>query len=207
MAAGTRTSSTKVLLLDVAEHRFLREGLGVSVRDITDAAGQNGAAVHYYFGSRDGLIGEVIARRWNDLSRRRKESLDALRAAPAPPGVRDVVESLVFANVAMVEADGPDAQRWLDLMHSLWLARSPALDFMATFADEERDWERLVRNALPELPEAVFEARFAFAIEMVIVGLRTPAPAPGSRVVKLPRDLRVRARMLVDFVVAGLERA
>ena len=28
-------------------------GLGVSVRDITDAAGQNGAAIHYHFGSRD----------------------------------------------------------------------------------------------------------------------------------------------------------
>ena len=205
MAAGARTSSTKTHLLDVAEHRFLRDGLGVSVRDITDAAGQNGAAVHYYFGSRDGLIGEVIARRWNDLSRRRKAALDALRAAPAPPSVRDVIESLVFANVALIEADGPDAQRWLDLMHSLWLARSPALGFMAKFADDERDWERLARNALPALPEAVFTARFAFAIEMVIVGLRTPAPTPGSLVVNLPHELRVRAGMLVDFVVAGLE--
>ncbi len=205
MAGGTRTSSTKARLLDVAEHLFLREGLGVSVRDITDAAGQNGAAIHYYFGSRDGLIGEVIARRWTDLSRRRKEALDALRSAPAPPSVRDVVESLVFANVALVEADGPDAQRWLDLMHALWLARSPALDFMAKFADDERDWERLARNSLPALPEAVFAARFAFAIEMVIVGLRTPAPTPGARVVTLPDELRVRAGMLVDFVVAGLE--
>jgi AcrR family transcriptional regulator len=205
VAGGTRTSSTRIRLLDVAEHRFLREGLGVSVRDITDAAGQNGAAIHYYFGSRDGLISEVIARRWSDLARRRMEALDALRSAPAPPSVREVVASLVFANVALVEADGPDAQRWLDLMHALWLARSPALDFMAKFADDERDWERLARNSLPELPEAVFAARFAFAIEMVIVGLRTPTPTPGARVVALPDELRVRAAMLVDFVVAGLE--
>ncbi len=201
----TRGSSTKTRLLDVAEHLFLRDGLGVSVRDITDAAGQNGAAVHYYFGSRDGLIGEVIARRWNDLSRRRTEALEVLRSASPPPSVRDVIEALVFANVALVEADGPDAQRWLDLMHSLWLARSPALDFMAQRASDEHDWERLVRDALPGLPSDVFEARFAFAIETVIVGLRTPAPAPGSRVVKLPGDLRVRAAVLVDFVVDGLE--
>ena len=49
-------SSTKAQLLDVAEQLFLAEGLGVSVRDITDAAGQNGAAIHYHFGSRDGLV-------------------------------------------------------------------------------------------------------------------------------------------------------
>jgi AcrR family transcriptional regulator len=201
----TGAASTKTRLLDVAEQLFLREGLGVSVRDITDAAGQNGAAVHYYFGSRDGLIGEVIARRWNDLARRRKEALDALRSASVPPSLRDVIGSLVFANVALIEADGPDAQRWLDLMHSLWLARSPALDFMAKFADDERDWERLARAALPQLTDRVFASRFALAIEAIIIGLRTPSSTPASTRVTLPASLRTRAELLVDFVVAGLE--
>ena len=57
MAVSTATSSTKTRLLDVAEQLFLTHGLGVSVRDITDAAGQNGAAIHYHFGSRDALVG------------------------------------------------------------------------------------------------------------------------------------------------------
>lgn len=198
-------SSTKLRLLDVAEHLFLTRGLAVSVRDITDAAGQNGAAIHYYFGSRDGLVGAVIARRGNDLSRRRQAALDALRSAPVAPSARDVIRALVFTNVALVEVEGPDAQRWLDLMHSLWLDRSPALAFMAQFADEERDWQRLTRQALPHLPDDVFAARFAFAIETIIVGLRTPTPTPGAVDVLLPGDLRARADLLVDFVVAGLE--
>ena len=58
---------------------------------------------------------------------------------------------------------------------------------------------------MPTLPQDVFDARLALAIEMVIVGLRTPSPAPGSTVVKLPAELPARAELLVDFVVAGLE--
>jgi AcrR family transcriptional regulator len=200
-----RTSGTKTLLLDVAEHLFLRDGLGVSVRDITDAAGQNGAAVHYYFGSRDGLIGAVIARRGGDLAARRRAALDALRRAPGSPSIRDVVQALVFAYVGLVDAEGPDAQRWIDLMHALWLARSPALDFMTQYADQERDWEHLARRALPHLSDDVFAARLALAIETIIVGLRTPSATPGSTRVMLPAPLRARAELLVDFVVAGLE--
>src|SRR3954471_19566067 len=103
-AVRTATSSTKAQLLDVAEQLFLAQGLGVSVRDITDAAGQNGAAIHYHFGSRDALVGAVIARRAGDLAARRRIALQALRDAPTPPTIRDVVAGLVGAYVGMVEA-------------------------------------------------------------------------------------------------------
>ncbi len=205
MVTGTGASSTKTQLLDVAEQRFLAEGLGVSVRDITDAAGQNGAAIHYHFGSRDGLIGAVIARRAGDLATRRRAALEVLRSRATAPTIRDVMRALVFAYVGLVDAEGPDAQRWIDLMHALWLDRSPALDFMAQYSDEERDWERLARGALPHLTEVEFAPRFALAIETVIVGLRTPTPTPGSTRVMLPTALRTRAELLVDFVVAGME--
>src|SRR5207237_1161274 len=95
MAGATTTSGTKAQLLDVAEQLFLSSGLGVSVRDITDAAGQNGAAIHYHFGSRDGLVGAVIARRAGDLAARRRAALAQLRDAPRPQTIRDVVAGLV----------------------------------------------------------------------------------------------------------------
>jgi AcrR family transcriptional regulator len=201
----TPTSKTKAQLLDVAEQLFLRSGLGVSVRDITDAAGQNGAAIHYHFGSRDALVGAVIARRANDLAARRRAALQTLRDAPTPPTIRDVVAGLVGAYVGMVEAEGPDAQRWVDLMHALWLDRSPALAFMSEQAADERDWARLARAALPHLDDDGFDARFELAIETIIVGLRTPTRAPGADAVHLPAPLAARAEILVDFVAAGLE--
>src|SRR3954462_5289026 len=116
MTAATSTSGTKAQLLDVAEQLFLRSGLGVSVADTPDAAGQNGAAIHYHFGSRDALVGAVIARRAGDLAARRRGPLQALRDAPTSPTIRDVVAGLVGAYVDMVETEGPDAQRWVDLM-------------------------------------------------------------------------------------------
>jgi AcrR family transcriptional regulator len=204
-AATATTATTKTRLLDVAEQLFLRAGLGVSVRDITDAAGQNGAAIHYHFGSRDGLVGAVIARRASDLAARRRAALEQLRAATTPPTTRDVVAGLVGAYVGMVEAEGPDAQRWVDLMHALWLDRSPALAFMDEQGADERDWARLARAALPHLADDVFAARFELAIETIIVGLRTPTRAPGSDAVLLPAALRARADILIDFVAAALE--
>jgi hypothetical protein len=147
----------------------------------------------------------VIARRWGDLAGRRRAALDALRGAPDPPTIREVIRALAFAYVGLVDAEGPDAQRWLDLMHALWLDRSPALAFMTQFADQERDWEHLARAALPQLPDGVFAARLALAIETIIVGLRTPSATPGSTRIMLPTALRARAELLVDFVVAGLE--
>jgi AcrR family transcriptional regulator len=199
------SSRTKAQLLDVAEQMFLRSGLGVSVRDITDAAGQNGAAIHYHFGSRDALVGAVIARRANDLAARRRAALQALRDAPTPPTIRDVVAGLVGAYVGMVEAEGPDAQRWVDLMHGLWLARSPALAFMDEQAAHERDWAHLARAALPQVSDDVFAARLELAIETIIIGLRTPTRAPGAAAVRLPAPLAARAEILVDFVAAALE--
>jgi len=203
--SSSAPSKTKAQLLDVAEQLFLRSGLGVSVRDITDAAGQNGAAIHYHFGSRDALVGAVIARRANDLAGRRRAALQTLRAARTPPTIRDVVAGLVGAYVGMLEAEGPDAQRWVDLMHALWLDRSPALAFMSEYADDERDWARLARAALPHVPDDRFDARFSLAIESIIVGLRTPTRAPGADAVHLPAALAARAEILVDFVAAGLE--
>ena len=204
---ATTTSSTKAQLLDVAEQLFLSSGLGVSVRDITDAAGQNGAAIHYHFGSRDGLVGAVIARRAGDLAARRRTALAHLRDAPTPPTIREVVAGLVGAYVGLVEAEGPDAQRWIDLMHALWLDRSPALAFMAEQVDEERDWKLLARAAVPHVRDGDFDARFELAIETIIVGLRTPTRAPGADAVRLPPSLAARAALLVDFVAAGLEGA
>jgi AcrR family transcriptional regulator len=205
MTAAAATTGTKAQLLDVAEQLFLRAGLGVSVRDITDAAGQNSAAIHYHFGSRDALVGAVIARRADDLAARRRDALQSLRDAPTPPTARDVVAGLVGAYVGLVDAGGPDAQRWVDLMHALWLDRSPALAFMSEHADDEEDWKRLARAALPNVSDVVFDARFELAIETIIVVLRTPTRAPGADAVHLPGSLAARAEILIDFVAAGLE--
>jgi TetR/AcrR family transcriptional regulator, regulator of cefoperazone and chloramphenicol sensitivity len=55
---------TRERLLDVAERLFAERGFsGTSVREITDAAGTNLAAINYHFHSKENLYAEVFQRR------------------------------------------------------------------------------------------------------------------------------------------------
>ena len=74
-------NETKVRILDAAERLFAQQGLDVSIRQITDEAGVNLAAVNYHFQSKEALIDAVIARRFEPLTQRRFEMLDRIEAA------------------------------------------------------------------------------------------------------------------------------
>jgi AcrR family transcriptional regulator len=78
-AASDEAASTRDKLLDVAEQLFIQHGFdAVSLRQITDAAKANIAAVNYHFGSKDGLIEAVIERQFRPLLNARAERLQLL---------------------------------------------------------------------------------------------------------------------------------
>ncbi|RKY16350.1 MAG: TetR/AcrR family transcriptional regulator [Planctomycetota bacterium] len=76
--------STAERLLDAAEELFAEQGIApVSLRAITARAGANLAAVNYHFGSRDGLVRAVLARRVQPINAARLLALDAVEAEAA----------------------------------------------------------------------------------------------------------------------------
>ncbi|MEZ5383131.1 MAG: helix-turn-helix domain-containing protein [Microthrixaceae bacterium] len=81
-------------LLDEAERLFARQGIdGVTTRELTEAAGQrNASAVSYHFGSRDGLVRGLLARRGGPIDEARGRHRDALGATPS---VAQLVRCLV----------------------------------------------------------------------------------------------------------------
>jgi AcrR family transcriptional regulator len=84
-ASSARAGATRETLLDTAEALFSTRGFaGVSVRDITQAAGVNLAAIHYHFGGKDELALAVFERRARELSRERLAKLRAVMAGDAP---------------------------------------------------------------------------------------------------------------------------
>jgi len=89
---------TRTRILEAAERLYAERGVdGVSLREITEAAGQrNNAAVHYHFGGRDELVQALFERRYTRLEARRAEMLAELDAA----GRGDDVEALVRILVA-----------------------------------------------------------------------------------------------------------
>ncbi|GLY93868.1 TetR/AcrR family transcriptional regulator [Actinoplanes sp. NBRC 103695] len=86
--------STRVQLLDAAEHLFAERGFrGTSVRAITDRAGANLAAVGYHFGSKAELLAAVIRRVVEPINAAQNAGLDRLLARTPDPSVTDLVEA------------------------------------------------------------------------------------------------------------------
>lgn len=83
MTTAARASAREALL-DAAERLFAEHGVAeTSLRAITAAAGANVAAVNYYFGSREGLIEQLLARRLEPLNEVRLRMLE--ERAPRTP--------------------------------------------------------------------------------------------------------------------------
>jgi AcrR family transcriptional regulator len=76
--------STKERILSAAEDLFAQFGFaGTSLRQVTQHAEVNIAAVNYHFGSKENLVAEVFRRRLDELSEKRLVALrEALREHP-----------------------------------------------------------------------------------------------------------------------------
>ncbi len=73
------TSKAKLKLLDAAELQVSEKGFdAVSVRDVTQLAKANVAAVNYHFGSREGMMGLMMARRMSPVHQKQLQNLDLL---------------------------------------------------------------------------------------------------------------------------------
>ena len=89
-------SESKLRLLDAAEPLFAEGGFEVvSVRDITQRAKANVAAIHYHFGSRDDLIALVVTRYLAPIHEERLARLEVLERKW--PGKAVPVEELMDA--------------------------------------------------------------------------------------------------------------
>ncbi|MFD0388282.1 helix-turn-helix domain-containing protein [Tistrella bauzanensis] len=83
MPAVTAEDATRDRLKMAARRLFSLHGIdAVSVRAIVTAAGmRNGASLHYYFGSKDALVRELVVDAAKRSDRARRLRLDAMEAA------------------------------------------------------------------------------------------------------------------------------
>jgi len=106
-------------ILDAAEQLFARHGFyGVSVRDITEAAGVDVALVNYHFGSKRELFTAVFQRRAELLNPERLARLEEVRRA-ALPGVatlEDIVNSFTSPMLERSARGGPGWKSYFALV-------------------------------------------------------------------------------------------
>lgn len=96
---------TRERILRSAEALFAADGFaGVSVRQITGAAGVDLALIKYYFGSKEGLFHAVLAKRVDKMSERR---LDGLGGIEVKPGDRKSIARLLEVFIQPMIGDTP----------------------------------------------------------------------------------------------------
>jgi len=91
-------ADTKLKILDVAEELFGEEGLDrVSIRNITDKARVNLAAINYHFGCKEDLIAAVFERRVVPVNNARLAALDVAEknAGKKGPKLEAILEAFI----------------------------------------------------------------------------------------------------------------
>ncbi len=159
-------ADTKTTILDAAETLFADRGYdATSLRDLTQAAAVNLAAVNYHFGGKERLAMAVLARRIGPINAERHRRLDGL---PARPGLADIVRAFVepvFPTGAHLPvghlAPGKDFCR---LFGRLMVEQPPFLRvFLAEqFRELGRRFEATVKKALPRHDAATIWWRLHF---------------------------------------------
>ncbi|MDL9936944.1 helix-turn-helix domain-containing protein [Gordonia sp. ABSL1-1] len=173
-------------LLAVAERLFLADGYdAVSVRAICAAADANPAAVHYHFGSKEGLTVALLEDRLAPLW------ADPLAGVePGSDSIAHVVEVIIRPLVEL-QAD-PLGQLHLQLLSRFALTR-PDAEWTGRWFRLDA-WSPILAAAVGDLDDETARRRWALAFELIMV-----------RVGRARSPLRPAAvAALIDFVTAGL---
>lgn len=159
-----KTEDTRDALKLAARRLFAARGIdGVSVREIVAAAGQrNSGSLHYYFGTKEGLIRELVVDGAVLIDERRHAWLDARIADGGEIKLRDVVEALVWPSTRLGGATEEDTYIRFIMMLQMH-HRDQFFDAL------ENKWNsgylrclELIRSLLPEIPSTIMTRRLMF---------------------------------------------
>lgn len=215
VAETAPSAETKEVILRVAERLFAEKGIdAASIRDITRAAEVNLGAINYHFGSKDGLIVAVFARRLRPLNEVRLARLDAVEKAYAPqqPPLEAVLEALIRPTVEYLVDEDPNS--FMRLICRSFQEPNSGLAALLTeeFGEVVRRFNGSVQRAVPNLPadEVFWHITFMFgslhhAVDTWIrFGTNPFASMPGT-----PQARRLNREELVcrliHYTAAGMQ--
>lgn len=196
--------SARDVILDAAERLFAERGIdAVSLRTINAEAGYSVAALHYHFGTRDGLVRALLGRALPPIAARRAGMLAAAAREPQPP-LESLVEALVRPLTAGFDDPAGSLPRLRFLMR-LAFDRSPHL--AATRAESLAAFRPLLRRALPHLDAATLARRWLIASDLALQALGNALAVhadAGGRGPAPRAELERFIAELVAFISAGL---
>ena len=204
----SRPGKGKERILDAAEQLFAQRGFhGVSLRDITQAAGVDVALVSYHFGGKRALFAAVFERRAEVLNRERLELLEEVRrgALPGTPEIEAIVDAFSYPLLERSARGGPGWKSYFALV--AYVNNSPEFGpVMMT-----RHFDPLVDKFIAVLREALpgCHPREIYWGYQFLTGALTLTFAETGRIDKLSgglcrsSDLDSVQQRLVPYVAAG----
>ncbi len=194
---------TKERILDAAERMFAENGVAAtSLRAIMKEAGANMAAVHYHFGSREGLLEALMARRAEPVNRRRLELLDAIeqRHLHGVIPAEDIVRA--FCAPALEMLGDPQRRHVSRLIGRIVMEAPDSAAMTRIFGATARRFVSAIQRAAPHLNEDEAWVRLHFMVGTMVFTLtapRSPVCDPS-----MPVDTQTVLEQLIAFASAGL---
>jgi AcrR family transcriptional regulator len=154
---------TRQRIIEAAERLFAQQGIShVSLREIIAAAGQrHKSAVHYYFGSKQNLLQEILDQQAQAMAARRLALLAGREGDGPSEKLRAIAEAIVYPLAETVNS-GSYLARFLAQLFTDPIAPYD-LPAKARSRAESNRIERLLRTLLPDVPAATLSLRFGAA--------------------------------------------
>jgi AcrR family transcriptional regulator len=200
-------TDTRESLLDAAETLFSAHGIeAASLRQITQHAGANLAAVNYHFGSKDGLVRAVFSRRLRPVTEERIRLLGQVDLE-AEDAVEQVLTSFLTPLLRTLK-EAPEGVRGFGRLMGRAFSE-PSEEVRTMVMEEFRESIELyleaLRKVVPHLDEAERMWRFHFvagAMAHTIACTQMLERFSGGRC--SASDPEEALRQMVPFLAAGL---
>ncbi|WP_430331074.1 TetR/AcrR family transcriptional regulator [Rhodococcus sp. ACT016] len=167
-------------LLRAGEHLFAREGIArVRLRDLNAMADvRNDSAVHYYFGSREGLLEAIVVRHMTDVSTRMDVLVERLCVGrePSREALRDAIAAMTIPLAEkLLDERGRD---FVQIMAEVYDRRGGLAD--AQYAPASAVARDLVRRCMVDMSEALREERIVLTTNFIVSAMAARARAHDS---------------------------
>jgi len=205
-------NDTKERIIRAATKLFAIQGYHkTSMRQITEEAGVNLAAVNYHFGSKKALLETIFTRRLVPLNQLRRQRLEAVAEAARREGKKPDVGDLLYAFIEPTlkfGEDDPDSGYQIALVFRSLADPDEAVQelFVQHIAPLGQHLFQLLCEALPELEPKIVLWRMRFAMGSVAQALEIADQLnPVFEGVPLSRDADTMIELLLPFLTAGLK--
>lgn len=201
------SADTKKQILHVAERLFADQGFaGTSLRSVVREADVNLAAVHYHFGSKEGLYRAVVAHIAEQIVMAQLEQLSKCLNTSDPPHLEDILEAFLAPPLQVVMSAGEQRIYRARFMGRCRTEPDPIQAIAhKEFHRSEQAFLDILQRSLPDQSRT----ELAWKLDLVIAALIRVATEAGKPNALLqsntPEDIQKTASRLVSFLAAGFQ--